>query len=249
MGSGPEVVVSRTYTSNPPLCHVSTYTSGNSPLRHLHLHSTSLSDKMRSKIISACLIGLATASCSVGSSEPKATARDEKNYMAECIAALEQQIAIEFQASLQYLLMAAHFSQDTVNLPKVAALFWGHADEERDHAKQFIEYLRMRGATNNDFFGSNPIEPKEKTYTWAGVGEALTMALKMEKDVTGRMKDMIDTCSTAGSDDPHAADWLTGTWLEEQLNGQRHLAGLINTFNNFKRGHEELAEWMFDQEL
>ena len=34
--------------------------------------------------------------------------------------------------------------QDTVNLPKVAALFWGHADEERDHAKQFIEYLRMR---------------------------------------------------------------------------------------------------------
>ena len=30
---------------------------------------------------------------------------------AECIAALEEQIVIEFQASLQYLLMAAHFSQ------------------------------------------------------------------------------------------------------------------------------------------
>ena len=72
-------------------------------------------------------------------------------------------------------------------------------------------YQHCRGATNNDFFGSTPIEPKEKTYTWAGVGEALTMALKMEKDVTGRMKDMIDTCSTAGSDDPHAADWLTGS--------------------------------------
>ena len=79
---------------------------------------------------------------------------------AECVAALEEQIAIEFQASLQYLLMAAHFSQvliltgfllsilvaskDTVNLPKVAALFWSHADEEREHAKQFIDYLRMR---------------------------------------------------------------------------------------------------------
>ena len=91
-----------------------------------------------------------------------------------------------------------------------------------------------RGATNNDFFGTSPIEPKEKTYTWTGVGEALTMALKMEKDVTGRMKDMIDACSTSGRDDPHAADWLTGTWLEEQLQGQRNLAGLINTFNNFK---------------
>merc|ERR1719500_64965 len=86
--------------------------------------------KMRSKIISACLIGLATASCSVSSPEEKAKASDDKNFQAECVAALEEQIAIEFQASLQYLLMAAHFSQDTVNLPKVAALFWGHADEE-----------------------------------------------------------------------------------------------------------------------
>merc|ERR1712025_1375629 len=81
------------------------------------------------------------------------------------------------------------------------------------------------------------------------VDEALRMALKMEKDVTGAMKNMIDICSSAGQDDPHAADWLTGTWLEEQLQGQRTLAGLINTFNNFKRGHEELAEWMFDMEL
>ena len=64
--------------------------------------------------------------------------------------------------------------------------------------------------------------------------QALIMALKMEKDVSGKMKEMIDICSTAGQDDPHAADWLTGTWLEEQLHGQRHLAGLINTFNNFK---------------
>ena len=37
-----------------------------------------------------------------------------------------------------------------------------------------------------------------------------------------------------GEDDPHAADWLTGTWLEEQLNGQRHLAGLINTLESFR---------------
>ena len=34
--------------------------------------------------------------------------------------------------------------QDTVNLPKVADLFWSHADEEREHGKAFINYLRMR---------------------------------------------------------------------------------------------------------
>merc|ERR1719228_2314827 len=145
------------------------------------------------------MIGLASCTCSVSSPDEKAEAADPANYKAKCIAALEDQVRIEFEASLQYILMAAHFTQDTVNLPKVADVFWGHADEERSHAIQFIQYLRMRGAENNDFFGGNPIQPKERAYTWSGVDEALRMALKME---------------------------------------ERSLAGLINTFNNFKRGHE-----------
>merc|ERR1712241_540299 len=186
-------------------------------------------------------LGAVHCSCSVGSSDPKADADDPANFQASCVKALEEQVKIEFQASLQYILMAARFDQDTVNLPNVAGLFWSHADEERSHAIQFIQYLRMRGAENNDFFGGNPIQPKERAYTWSGVDEALRMALKMEKDVSAAMKNMIDICSATGQDDPHAADWLTGTWLEEQLQGQRSLAGLINTFNNFKRGHEELA--------
>merc|ERR1711970_540088 len=194
-------------------------------------------------------LGGAACSCSVSSSDPKAEANDPANFQAPCVAALEQQVKIEFQASLQYILMAAHFDQDTVNLPNVAGLFWSHADEERSHAIQFVQYLRMRGAENNDFFGDSAIKPKEGRFYWSGVDDALRMALKMEKDVSARMKEMIDACSSAGSEDFHAADWLTGTWLEEQMVGQRQLAGLINTFNNFKRGHEDLAEWMFDQEI
>ena len=85
--------------------------------------------------------------------------------------------------------------------------------------------------------------------------QALQLALKMEKDVTARMKAMVDICSVAGEEDhqvtnqntpsvtwprPHlwlaeqAGDWITGTWMEEQYAGQRKLAGMINTFNNFK---------------
>merc|ERR1711892_1456023 len=159
-------------------------------------------------LLMALMVGLASSTCSVSSSDEKAEAKDAANYQPTCIAALEAQVRIEFEASLQYILMASHFDEDTVNLPKVAELFWSHADEERSHAIQFIQYLRMRGAQNNDFFGGNPIQPKEKAYGWTGVEEALTMALKMEKDVTGKMKEMIDICSTTGQDDPHAADWL-----------------------------------------
>ena len=56
-------------------------------------------------------------------------------------------------------------------------MFWGHADEERSHAIQFIQYLRMRGAENNDFFGGNPIQPKERAYTSSGVDEVSIYSL------------------------------------------------------------------------
>merc|ERR1712110_805999 len=188
-----------------------------------------------------CLAGLGAVSstCSVTSAEEKAEANDPANFQLSCVEALEAQVKIEFQASLQYILMAARFDQDSVNLPNLAAMFWSHADEERSHAIQFMQYLRMRGAENNNFFGDSPIQPKEGRFYWNSVDDALRLALKME----------IDSCSQEGTEDYHAADWLTGTWLEEQLTGQRQLAGLINTFNNFKRGHAEMAEWMFDQEI
>jgi len=196
------------------------------------------------------MLGIVSASCTVGSPQEKVDADDQKTFFEEsCIKALEAQVRIEFEASLQYILMAAHFDQDSVSLPNVAKLFWTHADEERAHAIEFIKYLRMRGAENNDFFGDSPITPIMNTYDWQGVAEALQMALSMEKNVTARMKLMIDICSESGIEDHHAGDWLAGDWMEEQVQGQRQLAGLINTLNNFKRGHEGLAEWMFDQEL
>merc|ERR1711936_1500260 len=185
-----------------------------------------------SSVLALLLLGFTNASCSVSSAEAKVDADDDATYQDGCMKALQHQVRIEFQASLQYILMAAHFDQDSVNLPNVAALFWKHADEERSHAIQFMQYLRMRGATNNDFFGDTPIQPKEGRFFWSSIDDALRLALKMEKDVSARMKEMIDVCSTAGAEDYHAADWLTGTWLEEQMQGQRMLAGLINTFNN-----------------
>ena len=59
----------------------------------------------------------------------------------------------EFQASLQYLLMGAHFAQDSVNLDGLAEMFFAHAAEERQHGVQFMQYLRMRGDRDNEFLG------------------------------------------------------------------------------------------------
>jgi len=216
-------------------------------------------------VVALSLAGSVAPTCNSIPNNP-VTAQDPANYRETCINALSQQVRMEFEASLQYLLMAARFSQDTYHLPGVANLFWNHADEEREHAKAFINYLRMRGSLDNNFFQGNPIKPILGKNTWDSVAEALRDALTMEKAVSKSMKNMIDLCSQGtkeiidqtesqkklgqgGEDDPHAADWLTGTWLEEQLNGQRHLAGLINTLEAFSRDHDEMAEWLFDKEL
>ncbi|XP_023345228.1 ferritin, lower subunit [Eurytemora carolleeae] len=199
-------------------------------------------------IVLFALVGAVTCSCSSESTDP-VSAGDAANYRESCVNALSGQVRMEFEASLQYLLMAAQFSQDNYNLPGVAGMFWEHADEERQHAKEFISYLRMRGHHDNDFFGDAPIKPILGKNTWENVSEALRDALAMEKAVSGSMKRMIDICMQEGEDDPHAVDWLTGTWLEEQLSGQRHLAGLINTLDRFSVGHGDFAEWMFNKEL
>ena len=84
-------------------------------------------------------------------------------------------------------------------------------------------------------------------FSWADGNEALRDALDMEKRVSLAIKGLITMCE--GVEDYYSADYLTGTWLEEQLHGQRELAGMINTLSNFRKDHEDLADWMFSNTL
>lgn len=63
----------------------------------------------------------------------------------ECLEAVQKQIQLEFDASMIYLSMAAHFSVDTQNRPGFAKFFFHSAAEEREHGTKLIEYLSMRG--------------------------------------------------------------------------------------------------------
>ena len=69
----------------------------------------------------------------------------------------------------------------------------------------------------------------------------------MEKAVSKSIRDIIKLCEE--KNDFYSADWMTGAIMEEQLTGQRHLAGLINTLSGFRVSHEHLADWMFSNQL
>lgn len=62
-----------------------------------------------------------------------------------CIRSMREQIQKEISASMQYLAMAAYFSNDTVNRPGFAEHFFKAAREEREHGAKLVEYLSMRG--------------------------------------------------------------------------------------------------------
>jgi len=190
------------------------------------------------------LVAGAKATRSIDSNSNVATCQEDETYSVTCATAIKNHVKLEFSASLQYLLMGAYFGQDNINLFGFSELFYKSAGEERTHGLKFIEYLRMRGNKDEDFFTG--LKPELNKAEWDSAEEALRDALAMEKKVTAAIKKLIDVCE---KEDFFSADWLTGEWLDEQLRGQRDLSGMINTYATFRRDYESLADWMFSQNL
>ena len=107
------------------------------------------------------LVHQALASCTIGQeadARGKAKASDGYNDNEQCTQAIRNHVKMEFEASLQYMMMAVHFAQDSVHLEGFAQMFFASADEERQHGIKFLEYLKMRGDEQMDI-GINSLGP------------------------------------------------------------------------------------------
>ena len=67
------------------------------------------------------------------------------NWSERCENILNEQINLEYWASLQYHTMFAYFDRDYVGLKNIAEFFNKSSHEEREHAHKFIKYQNMRG--------------------------------------------------------------------------------------------------------
>lgn len=178
------------------------------------------------------------------------------------------QIQEEIKASVVYLSMGAYFSRDTVNRPGFAKMFIHAASEEREHGMKLMEYLLVRGKLTKNLSGLIAIPAVEKT-EWANGAAALEDALKLEAHVTRSIREVIKTCENADNfNDYHVSlsflwnqwkksnksrlqlvDYLTGEFLEEQIAGQRDIAGKLSTLGKMMRQHGDLGEFLFDKNL
>jgi len=168
-----------------------------------------------------------------------------------CFKSVVEQIHREFNASLTYMSIGAHFTTDRHFRPGTAAFFLEGANEERQHAKALMEYLLMRGLSVK----SSVIPPLIPKLRWDSIEQAFNVALDIETSVRKNFVDIIRVCEGTDerrptlANDYHAADLLTGTYLEEQHTSIRQIAGHLATLVKMKTQYGEFSEIMFDKTL
>ncbi|KAL7675908.1 hypothetical protein ACOME3_002168 [Neoechinorhynchus agilis] len=97
----------------------------------------------------------------------------------ECNDLLNRQINLEFSAAYAYEQMALYCTRSDVALENFAHHFRKEADEEKTHARKFMDYLILR----NGKFEAEPIPSPIKYEEFDGIVNLFEIAYKLEQDV------------------------------------------------------------------
>jgi len=120
--------------------------------------------------------------------------------------AINQQIANELGASVQYIQIASYFENE--DLHQLASIFFQQSDEERFHAMKFVHYL-LDANTAVDI----PAFPKS-TPTFKSAKEAVGAALAWEEEVTKQINNLMDI---AVNEKDHISQDFLRWYVTEQL--------------------------------
>lgn len=124
----------------------------------------------------------------------------------ELARALNAQIGHEFGASMQYVVIGAHFSRHHLNL--LAKLFFDQAEEERQHAMKFVKYLLDTGGELNIPETPAPVS------SFASSEAAIQAALTWEKEVTQQITALM---ALAAKQNDYLAQSFLQWFIDEQL--------------------------------
>ncbi|MFN7140369.1 MAG: ferritin [Limisphaerales bacterium] len=120
--------------------------------------------------------------------------------------ALNEQIGYEFAASLQYVAIASHFAGE--GLSCLANHFYKQANEERDHAMRFVNYIVDAGG---DVAIPDIKSPQAK---FSSVEEAITLSYNQEKEVTTKINSLVEL---AMKESDHITFQILSWFVTEQL--------------------------------
>jgi ferritin len=131
--------------------------------------------------------------------------------------ALNDQIANEFSAAMQYIGAAVHYDAET--LPRLAAFFYRQAAEERDHAMMMVQYLLDVG----EEVRIPDIEGQRTRFDDAIA--PVKMALEQEQRVGGEINALFKLARDAGD---YRAEQFMQWFVKEQVEEVALMSDLLN---------------------
>jgi len=150
--------------------------------------------------------------------------------------AFNDQVTMELSSSVAYLQMSAHF--DSANLVGMASWMRAQADEEREHAHRFLEFVLDRG--NPVVIGAVEAPRAE----FASVEEVFEASLAQERAVTGSIHGLYRMATDAG--DLASIPFLQ-TFIEEQNEEEATVETILERVR--LAGGESSALLLLDSEL
>jgi ferritin len=142
------------------------------------------------------------------------------------VTAINQQIGNEFSAMLQYYAIAAHFAAEA--LPELSAHFYKQAEEEKNHALRFIQFLIDTGSRVNISAAPAP-EADFKT-----AEDAAKLSLEQEERVTSQINALV---SMAKAESDYTTDNFLQWFVKEQLEEVASMEQLLRVVQRAGEGN------------
>jgi ferritin len=150
--------------------------------------------------------------------------------------AINEQIKNELYSAHQYLSMSAYC--ESVNLPGFAHWMLAQAQEEREHAMKFYNFLLSRK-------GRVILQAIEQPVVEFGSPlEVFEQALEQEQQVTGQINELYGLTT---SENDYATQAFLQWFLTEQVEEEKNVGDVLETLNMI--GDEGEALFLFDREL
>jgi len=160
-----------------------------------------------------------------------------QNFHQDSEAGINKQINLELHASYVYEQLAWYFNRDDVALQGFSDFFKGRADEERGHARKFMEYQNKRGGR----IVLQDITKPAKQDGWTPL-EAIEASLQLERTVNQALLDLQGVGNR--TNDPEFTDFIESEFLHEQVDDIKKLGDHVT---NLKRVGTGLGEYLFDK--
>mmetsp|Transcript_14606 Transcript_14606/g.47585 ORF Transcript_14606/g.47585 Transcript_14606/m.47585 type:complete len:216 (-) Transcript_14606:499-1146(-) len=166
------------------------------------------------------------------------------SWHVESESILNEHVALEQAAAVQYRALYAYFRRDSVNLKNTAKFFEESANEEWGHASELMSYQITRGGKVDIKPLDAPVHEFPATDSKSDARVAFESALAMEKKVLDSLLRLHATCGKRV--DPSCQDTIDH-YVQDQVTAIDHIARHVADLDRV--GNDGHAVWEWDNEF